>query len=134
MLFGEFNITISPRIRDFGDFILLWRELFTYYQLIQNDRFYGAVQATGKSSVASKCKSKFTFRAPNGTEEISKTLFIRRYREDLRQVSENSAQRVGKQWSLFLQLLQILWPFIHSLMGGIMYCTSTGHFSSINFL
>jgi len=31
-------------------------ELFTYYQLIQNGRFYDAVQAFGKSSVVSKYK------------------------------------------------------------------------------
>ena len=102
-------------------------ELFTYYQLIQNGRFYGAIQATGKSSVASKYKSEFTFRAANGIEEISKILFVRRYTDDLKQVSENSAQHVGQHWTLSFHLLQMLWLFVQSFMGGTMYCMHTGH-------
>jgi hypothetical protein len=69
--------------------------------LIQKGRFCGVVQVIGKSSVASKYKSEFTFRVPNGIEQISEALFVRLYTEYLRQVSENSAQHVGQHWTLF---------------------------------
>jgi hypothetical protein len=86
-----------------------------------------------KSSVASKYKSEFTFRAPDGIEQISKTLFVRRCTEDLRQVSENSALHVGQHCTLYVQLLQMLWRSYTAVwVAGTMYCVQTGHFSSIN--
>jgi hypothetical protein len=47
-------------------------------------------------------------------------------------VSENWALDVGQQWILFIQLLQMSCPFVHSAMGGTMYSKQTGHFSTIN--
>jgi hypothetical protein len=57
-------------------------KLFTYYQTIKYGRLYGAVQLTGTSSEASKYKCKFTLRAANGIERISKTFLVRCYAED----------------------------------------------------
>ena len=130
--FFESSTLLSLHVSETLEILSCYGELFTYYQLIQDGGLYGAAQVTGKSSVASKYKSEFTFRAPNGIEQISKTLFVRRYNEDLRQVSEKSALHVGQHWTLYLQLLQMLWASVHSCMGGTMYCMHTGHFSFIN--
>jgi hypothetical protein len=47
-------------------------------------------------------------------------------------IVENAAQDVGQQWTLSVQLLQILWHFVHSCMGGTMYSMHTGHSKSLN--
>jgi hypothetical protein len=127
----ESSTLLSLHVSETLAILSCYGELFTYYQLIQDGGLYGAVQVMGKSSVASKYKSEFTFRAPNGIEKISKTLFVRRYTGDLRQVSEHWALHVGQHWTVYLQLLQMLWPIIHSCMGGTMCCMYTGHFNFI---
>jgi hypothetical protein len=53
--------------------------LFTYCKPPKDGRFYSAVQLIGTSSEVSKYKCKFTLRAKNGIEEISKTFLIRSY-------------------------------------------------------
>ena len=47
-------------------------------------------------------------------------------------VSKISARHVGQHWTLSVQLLQMLWPFLHSFMGGTMYCVHTGHSRSFS--
>jgi hypothetical protein len=47
-------------------------------------------------------------------------------------VFENSALHVGQNFSLHLHLLQILWTFVHSFMGGTMYSVQTVHSRSHN--
>jgi hypothetical protein len=47
-------------------------------------------------------------------------------------VRKNSSLHVGQRWTRFLQLLQMLWPFVHSCIGGTMYCMQTGHSRSLN--
>jgi len=57
-------------------------ELFVQYKRIRDGRFYCAVQLIDTSNAVSKYKSKFTLRAANGLEKISKTLFVQGYSED----------------------------------------------------
>jgi hypothetical protein len=57
-------------------------ELFTYYKVERDGRYYAAVQLIGTSSEASKYKCEFTLRAANGVELISNTFFVRGYSED----------------------------------------------------
>jgi hypothetical protein len=47
--------------------------LFTYYQQIRDDRFYGAVKLIGTKSEASRYKSEYNLLAENGIEQISDT-------------------------------------------------------------
>jgi hypothetical protein len=47
-------------------------------------------------------------------------------------IVENAAQDVGQHWTVSVQLLQILWHFVHSFMGGTVYSMHTGHFSSLS--
>jgi len=42
-------------------------------------------------------------------------------------ISENSALHVEQCWTLSLHLLQMLWPLVHSFMGGTIYSIHTGH-------
>ena len=61
-------------------------EFFVAYQRIRRGKLYCAVQLIGTSSEASKYKCEFTLRAPNGIEQISKTLFVRSYSEDFEKI------------------------------------------------
>ena len=47
-------------------------------------------------------------------------------------VSKNSALHVGQNVTLSLHLLQMLWPYVQSFMGGTMYSVHTGHSRSFN--
>ena len=61
-------------------------EFFVTYQRIRHGKLYCAVQLIGTNSEASKYKCEFTLRAPNGIEQISKTLFVRSYSEDFEKI------------------------------------------------
>jgi hypothetical protein len=65
------------------DILFCFGELFTCYLQKRDGRLYCAVQLIGTSSEASKYKCEFTLRAPNGIEQISKTVFVRSYTEDI---------------------------------------------------
>jgi hypothetical protein len=82
----ESSTLISPQVSETLAILFCFAELFTNYQWIQNGRFYGVVQVTGKSSVASKQKGEFTLRAANGIEEISKIFFFEPTQKTLIQV------------------------------------------------
>ena len=62
--------------------LFFFGELFRYYKVIRNGRYYAAVQMIGTSSEASKYKYVCTLRAANGIEQISKTFLVRGYSED----------------------------------------------------
>ena len=47
-------------------------------------------------------------------------------------VSKNLALHVGQHVTLCLHLMQMLWPFVHSFMGGTIYTMHTGHSRSLN--
>jgi hypothetical protein len=74
---------ISPQVSETLAILFCFAELFTNYQWIQNGRFYGVVQVTGKINVASKQKREFTLRAASVIEQTSKIIFLRNNTEDI---------------------------------------------------
>jgi len=68
MLFDSSTL-VSLHVSEVTAFLSCFTDLFTYYQWIENGRFY-CVQTTGKISVASKYRSELTLRAANCIDRI----------------------------------------------------------------
>ena len=73
---------ISPILNGASAFVSYFGGLFAYCKLINDGRFYCAVQLIGTSSEASKYKCEFTLRAANGVEQISNTFLVHGYSDD----------------------------------------------------
>ena len=79
----EVSTFTSPNVSAAMGIVSCFGELFAYYKQIRDGRLYCVVQLIGTRSESSKYKCEFTLRAANGVEQISITLFVRSYTEDL---------------------------------------------------
>jgi E3 ubiquitin-protein ligase SIAH1 len=70
---------LDPYISNSLGVVSCFGELFTYYKIIRDARYYAAVQLFGTSKEASKCKCEYTLSATNGIDRISNTFLVQGY-------------------------------------------------------